>query len=120
MTLEGIDEYYRKGLKTIIRNDGPALELLGGKVRPDCHEPDEGGVPYAVCKGRLFDNAGGNWNGPFGEKHILYKGFDHKTIAEINLADLTALAIYGYQAFIKKYGIAEAYTDESIQKVVKA
>ena len=96
-----------EGLNTIVYCDKGAIESIAARIRPDCHEPDEGGLPTAVLRGKIFDNAGGSYEGKFGEKHIIYKDRNGNIIAEINLADLTALAVAGYK-HLKEQGYGKS------------
>jgi len=95
------------GLNTIVFYDQIALEFIAARIRPDCHEPDEGGIANAVLRGKIFDNAGGDYTGKWGEKHILYKESNGDLIAKINLADLTALAVQGYK-HLKELGYGKS------------
>lgn len=75
------------------------------RFKVDGHEPDESPseIRNVVLKGKRFDNAGGNWDTDFGEKHLIFKDLDNKVVAEINVATLTAFAMLGFKRVLELY-----------------
>ncbi len=69
----------------------------------DGHEPDNSPseIRNVVLKGKRFDNAGGSWEGDFGEKHLIFKDLDNNVVGEINIATLTAFAMLGFKRVLE-------------------